>query len=197
MRREALYLQDILLAAEALERFLSGKTEEGFAADEVLMSAATQKLLVIGEAAARLPESVRELAAEVPWQAIVGMRNRLLMPASFGELPRRTCRCSTGVCCGSSRLNTRKSSSVSACPDANSPVRGVGKLIRSEHPVPTHRAPGLRAPRERRPSPEGSFWSSLRPPQRTQRIAEGRLAWPSSRLPVVGPIPLSSLPPLR
>ena len=39
MRREELYLRDILEAADAIERFISGIDEELFLADEVHQSA--------------------------------------------------------------------------------------------------------------------------------------------------------------
>jgi uncharacterized protein with HEPN domain len=51
MRREQLYLLDILEAADAVQRFLDGVEEAGFLQDDLLRSAVLQKLSIIGEAA--------------------------------------------------------------------------------------------------------------------------------------------------
>jgi len=75
MRPERLYLLDILEAAEAIARFLSGVTPEQFMNDELRQSAVLQKLIVIGEAAARLPKDFTEKHPEVEWRDIVGFRN--------------------------------------------------------------------------------------------------------------------------
>jgi len=42
-----------------------------------------QKLAIIGEAAARLPEPLKKLHSEVPWPQIVAFRN-ILIHAYFG-----------------------------------------------------------------------------------------------------------------
>lgn len=75
MRPERLYLTDILLAAEAIERFLRGMSQSDFMQDELRQSAVLQKLIVIGEAAARLPKSFTERQPEIPWADIVAFRN--------------------------------------------------------------------------------------------------------------------------
>jgi uncharacterized protein with HEPN domain len=75
MRREALYLADILEAADAVSRFVKDVEREDFFADEMRQSAVLQKLIIIGEAAARLPIDFRERHSEVEWVDIVGFRN--------------------------------------------------------------------------------------------------------------------------
>jgi uncharacterized protein with HEPN domain len=75
MRREELYLTDIVDAADAIERFIEGVQREDFAGDELRRSAVLQKLIVIGEAAARLPADFREHHSEVEWPDIVAFRN--------------------------------------------------------------------------------------------------------------------------
>ena len=42
------------------------------------LDATLRKLTLIGEAATRVPESVRDLAPDIPWRKIVGTRNRLM-----------------------------------------------------------------------------------------------------------------------
>ena len=75
MRPEQLYLTDIVDAADAIARFITGATREAFMADELRQSAVLQKLVVISEAAARLPESFTAGHAEIEWPDIVGFRN--------------------------------------------------------------------------------------------------------------------------
>lgn len=75
MRREVLYLQDIVEASEAIDRFLSEVAKEDFLQDELRQSAVLQKLTVIGEAAARIPDEFRESYPEVPWRDVVAFRN--------------------------------------------------------------------------------------------------------------------------
>lgn len=48
---------------------------EDFFKDEMRQSAVLQKLIVIGEAAARLPADCRQQHPEVKWADIVGFRN--------------------------------------------------------------------------------------------------------------------------
>jgi uncharacterized protein with HEPN domain len=75
MRPERLYLNDIIEAADAIFRFLTGVGEADFMNDELRQSAVLQKLIVIGEAAARLPEGFKERHPQIPWRDIAAFRN--------------------------------------------------------------------------------------------------------------------------
>jgi uncharacterized protein with HEPN domain len=75
MRPEKLYLLDIIEATEAIARFCRKVDEEQFLKDEVLQSAVLQKLIVIGEAASRLPDDFRIKHKEIEWEDIIGFRN--------------------------------------------------------------------------------------------------------------------------
>lgn len=50
-RGDAACLHDMLQAANAVGRFLAGKTREDFGRDEILRSAIERKIEIIGEAA--------------------------------------------------------------------------------------------------------------------------------------------------
>lgn len=75
MRPERLYLADIVEAADAIGRFLEGISQEAFMRDELRQSAVLHKLILIGEAAARLPRTFTEQHPEIPWPDIVAFRN--------------------------------------------------------------------------------------------------------------------------
>lgn len=46
-----------------------------FEADDKTVDAVVRNLQIIGEAAARIPTSVKERHADLPWQEIIGFRN--------------------------------------------------------------------------------------------------------------------------
>ena len=75
MRREHLYLQDILEACDMIETFLDGRDAAAFLASELHKAATLQKLTVIGEAAARLSHTFREAHSQVEWRDIMAFRN--------------------------------------------------------------------------------------------------------------------------
>jgi uncharacterized protein with HEPN domain len=75
MRTDALYLDDIIDAADSIARFLNGLEKENFLSDELRQSAVLQKLIVIGEAASRLSAEFRARHTAIEWPDIVGLRN--------------------------------------------------------------------------------------------------------------------------
>ena len=75
MRPERLYLVDILEAADAIQRFIEPISEDEFLSDELRQSGVLQKLIVIGEAASRLPKIFQAEHNEIEWPDIIGFRN--------------------------------------------------------------------------------------------------------------------------
>ena len=75
MRRERLYLADIISAAESLARITAVLEFEAFLASDVIQSAVLQKLTVLGEAAARISPELRSRHPHVPWADIKAFRN--------------------------------------------------------------------------------------------------------------------------
>ncbi len=75
MRRDDLYLADIIEAAEAIEKFLHGVKRGDFTGNDLLRSAVLQKLSIIGEAAARVSKDAQNKHPEIEWADIVAFRN--------------------------------------------------------------------------------------------------------------------------
>jgi uncharacterized protein with HEPN domain len=75
LRRDDLYLADIVESADAIAGFIASVGETRFVSDDLLRSAVLQKLTVIGEAAARISEDVRRRNPAVPWRDIIAFRN--------------------------------------------------------------------------------------------------------------------------
>ncbi|MBM4461241.1 MAG: DUF86 domain-containing protein [Chloroflexi bacterium] len=75
MRDEELCLRDIVEAARAVDRFLTGMSEDNWMDDEVRQSAVMHQLIIIGEAASRLSHEFREAHPQIAWTDIIGFRN--------------------------------------------------------------------------------------------------------------------------
>jgi uncharacterized protein with HEPN domain len=75
LRRDELFLADMVAAADAISAFVAGSNEAEFIANDLLRSAVLQKLTVIGEAAARLSDGLKQQDPTVPWRDIVAFRN--------------------------------------------------------------------------------------------------------------------------
>jgi uncharacterized protein with HEPN domain len=76
-RDAALLLRDIEDACEDVAQIVAGIDYEAFANSIEKVAAVERKAFVIGGAAARLPDEVRDRSATVPWRLIIGMRNIL------------------------------------------------------------------------------------------------------------------------
>ena len=75
MRPDHLFLQDILAAADAIAHHIGGRDETTIASDRTTRAAVLHELAVIGEAAARVSQDVRDRSPDIPWRQIVGFRN--------------------------------------------------------------------------------------------------------------------------
>jgi uncharacterized protein with HEPN domain len=74
VRDDRLRLSDILEAINRIERY-AARGKASFLQDELLQTWVIHHILLIGEAARGVSETVRNAHPEVPWSPILGMRN--------------------------------------------------------------------------------------------------------------------------
>lgn len=71
------YVEDMIGFCERVRDLTAGLDKAAFVASPMSYDATLRNLELIGEAATRIPETVRDAHPEIPWRAIVGKRNRL------------------------------------------------------------------------------------------------------------------------
>ena len=68
-------LETILGLIGRIERTVAGETAESFQASPDAIDAVAYRLGMIGEHCERLPQEIRDRHPDVPWRAMVGLRN--------------------------------------------------------------------------------------------------------------------------
>ena len=69
---------DMLTMARKARVFCEGKTLADLHRDELLAYGVSRCLEIIGEAASKISQSTRSKFPSLPWQEIIGMRNRIV-----------------------------------------------------------------------------------------------------------------------
>jgi uncharacterized protein with HEPN domain len=82
-RDERLFLDDMILACEKIQRYVGGRSRQDFEQDELAFDAVLKNLEVIGEASKRLPASFRDHHPEIEWREISGLRD-IIVHQYFG-----------------------------------------------------------------------------------------------------------------
>ncbi len=72
------YLRDILEAMDKAEEFTNGLDLSKFTGDDKTSFAVIRCLEIIGEAARKIPVNLRRRFADIPWQSLAGMRDKLI-----------------------------------------------------------------------------------------------------------------------
>jgi uncharacterized protein with HEPN domain len=78
MWRDDAYLLDMLLAARKVQNFTQAVSWEQFQGDELTQNAVMRQIQIIGEAARKVSSQYQREHPEISWQAIIGMRHRLV-----------------------------------------------------------------------------------------------------------------------
>lgn len=72
------YIDDMITFAQKAQAYTGGMDQSAFVADELTYDATVRNLELIGEAATRIPQTIRITYADVPWRLIIATRNRLI-----------------------------------------------------------------------------------------------------------------------
>jgi uncharacterized protein with HEPN domain len=70
-----LYMDDILEALKKIREYTAGYSMEKFAADSKTVDAVLRNLMIIGEAAGKIPDEIRSKHPDVQWRDMAGARN--------------------------------------------------------------------------------------------------------------------------
>ena len=77
-REPKLYLEDIRTSIERIEKYTENLTFEDFSKNIIVIDAVLRNLSIIGEAAKNLPEEIKSKYPDIPWNEIMGMRNKVI-----------------------------------------------------------------------------------------------------------------------
>lgn len=77
-RNYVLFVEDILQNIDKINKYINNLSYDEFLDDDKTKDAVIKNLIEIGEAANHIPENVLEQYNEVPWQQMIGFRNRLI-----------------------------------------------------------------------------------------------------------------------
>ncbi len=72
------YLNDILESIIDIKDFTKGMSLKDFSQDRKTVKAVIRCIETIGEATNKIPGNIRNKYTEIPWNEIIGMRNKLI-----------------------------------------------------------------------------------------------------------------------
>jgi len=72
------YIEDILSSILKIEQFIDELTFEDFKNDDKTVFAVIRALEIIGEAAKKIPQPLKDKYPQIPWREISGMRDKLI-----------------------------------------------------------------------------------------------------------------------
>ena len=72
------FIIDMIEAADMVASFIQVMNKEQFLADKKTQFAVVRALEIIGEAAKKVPDSIRSRYPDLPWREISGMRDKLI-----------------------------------------------------------------------------------------------------------------------
>jgi uncharacterized protein with HEPN domain len=77
MKKDSVYIQQILEAIEKIRRFTLSMNREQFYQDQKTQSAVIMQLMLIGELVKKISESAKA-SINLPWKEIAGFRDRAI-----------------------------------------------------------------------------------------------------------------------
>ena len=77
-RNVNIYLEDIVSSCDKISTYIAGLDSDSFKSDNKTVDAVVRNIEIIGEAASKVTEDVRNKNQDIEWKAIIGMRNILI-----------------------------------------------------------------------------------------------------------------------
>ena len=77
-REPLLLLEDIIESIQKIKKYTAGLSKDDFLNDDKTVDAVIRNFEIIGEAANRIPDEIREKFLIVNWHRIKGFRNRIV-----------------------------------------------------------------------------------------------------------------------
>lgn len=77
-RDPKIYLKDVLKAIEKIDRYVESLSFREFSSNELVQDAVVRNLEIIGEAAKKIPEGIRNQYCGIEWRKIAGLRDILI-----------------------------------------------------------------------------------------------------------------------
>jgi uncharacterized protein with HEPN domain len=77
-RGAKLYLADIETSLGKIEQYTNRLSFEQFASNEQVIDAVVRNFEIIGEAVRNIPSEVKAMHADVPWEKMISMRNKVI-----------------------------------------------------------------------------------------------------------------------
>ncbi|MEO7152361.1 MAG: DUF86 domain-containing protein [Burkholderiaceae bacterium] len=72
------YIDDMMAFIEKVIAYTAGLDQSRFVASGMVYDATVRNLELIGEAATRVPDVIRQAHPQVPWRLVIATRNRLI-----------------------------------------------------------------------------------------------------------------------
>jgi len=77
-KKPEIFLEHILAAIGAIEKFTKNSDEKKFMASHIEQSAVIRQFEIIGKAAKNIPAGFRKSHSDIPWKDMCGMRDKLI-----------------------------------------------------------------------------------------------------------------------
>lgn len=73
-----LYFLDILGSSRKVLRYTKSQTQVTFTSDQKTIDAVIRNFEIIGEAANKVPEKIKNEISDLPWKSMIGLRNKAI-----------------------------------------------------------------------------------------------------------------------
>jgi len=78
MKKHELYIWDMLASMKTIAQYVEGHDFESFQKDQLRIDAVQRHLIIVGEAANKVPKAIQTDYPEIPWAQLVKWRNNLV-----------------------------------------------------------------------------------------------------------------------